>query len=99
LTGRFACAISGDTLPQRKPHPAPMMLASRMLNVAPRNIVYVGDAARDVEAGRAAGMTTIAAAYGYITADDDPRDWNADAIALDTADLAAQLLQAVNLDA
>ncbi|MGB5740660.1 MAG: HAD-IA family hydrolase [Woeseia sp.] len=91
LTRRMACAISGDTLPQRKPHPAPMLLASRMLNVDPGNVVYVGDAARDIEAGRAAGMATIAAAWGYITADDDPRFWNADHLAA-TPDQLTHLL-------
>lgn len=97
LDRRVACAISGDTLPQRKPHPAPMLLASRQMNVAPERIVYVGDAARDVEAGHAAGMTTIAATYGYITDDDDPHTWKADAIATDTRELGRLLRTAVNL--
>ncbi|MBT8085509.1 MAG: HAD-IA family hydrolase [Woeseia sp.] len=91
LTPRLACAISGDTLPQRKPHPAPMLLASRMLNVEPQHIVYVGDAARDIDAGRAAGMATVAAAWGYITEDDDPARWDADHIARDPGELT-QLL-------
>ncbi len=91
LTGRMACAISGDTLPQRKPHPAPMLLASRLMNVEPPRIVYVGDAARDIEAGRAAGMQTVAAAWGYITADDDPCAWQADYIAEDPDDLTQWL--------
>lgn len=91
LTRRMACAISGDTLPQRKPHPAPMLLASRMLDVEPAQVVYVGDAARDIEAGRAAGMPTIAAGWGYITADDDPRAWDADCIATNPGELT-QLL-------
>ena len=91
LAQRAACAISGDTLPQRKPHPAPLLLASRMLNVAPERIVYVGDAARDIEAGRAAGMATVAAAWGYITDDDDPAAWAADHIAASPDELS-QLL-------
>jgi N-acetyl-D-muramate 6-phosphate phosphatase len=91
LQPRLACAISGDTLPQRKPDPAPMLLASRMLDVEPQHIVYVGDAARDIEAGRAAGMITVAACWGYITADDDPRRWQADLIAETPAELT-QLL-------
>lgn len=81
LTRRLACAISGDTLPQRKPHPAPMLLASRLLGVEPEHIIYVGDAARDIEAGRAAGMATVAAAWGYITTDDSAAAWRADALA------------------
>ncbi len=91
LQRRMACAISGDTLPQRKPNPAPMLLASRMLDIEPEHIVYVGDAARDIDAGRAAGMSTIAAGWGYITDDDDPANWQADAIAPTPADLT-QLL-------
>ncbi|MDZ7643729.1 MAG: HAD-IA family hydrolase [Woeseiaceae bacterium] len=85
LDSRIGCSVSGDTLPQRKPHPAPMLLASRLLDVEPARIVYVGDAARDIEAGRAAGMATIAAAWGYITDNDDPLHWRADVIARDPA--------------
>ncbi len=99
LLERAACAISGDTLPQRKPDPAPMLLASRMLNVDPQRVIYVGDAARDIEAGRAAGMTTVAASYGYITADDDPARWNADAMVGDTVELKRLLHAALNLEA
>ncbi|MCB1844168.1 MAG: HAD-IA family hydrolase [Halioglobus sp.] len=91
LSRRMHCAISGDTLPQRKPDPAPMLLASRILNVEPKHIVYVGDAARDIQAGRAAGMATIAAAWGYITADDDPYAWHADLVAESPTALAAVL--------
>lgn len=95
---RAACAISGDTLEQRKPHPAPLLLASEQTGVAPQRTVYVGDAARDIEAGRAAGMITIAVEYGYIS-DDDPRSWKADHIAADTAELTKMLLKGFNLEA
>ena len=81
LSSRAACSISGDTLPQRKPDPAPLLLASRQIGVPSERMVYVGDAVRDIEAGRAAGMFTIAATYGYITAEDDPRSWEADLVA------------------
>ncbi len=74
------CIISGDRLPQRKPHPAPLRLAAAQLEVAPARCVYVGDAPRDIEAGRAAGMATIAAAYGYIRPRQDPRSWGADLV-------------------
>jgi phosphoglycolate phosphatase len=74
------CVISGDRLPQRKPHPAPLHLAAAQLEVAPARCVYVGDAPRDIEAGRAAGMATIAAAYGYIRPRQDPRSWGADLV-------------------
>ena len=91
LTPRLGCAISGDTLPQRKPHPAPMLLASRLLRVEPGHIVYVGDAARDIEAGRAAGMLTVAAGWGYIAEGDDPARWQAD-IVVETPEELTQLL-------
>lgn len=73
-----ACVIGGDRLPQRKPHPAPLRLAASELGVTPERCVYVGDAPRDIEAGRAAGMTTIAAAYGYIRPGVDVAGWGAD---------------------
>jgi len=98
LSGRISCAISGDTLPQRKPHPAPLLLACERTGVDPAQSIYVGDDARDILAGRAAGMTTIAAAYGYIKAEDDPVLWEADHIAGDTRELTKMILQAVSLD-
>lgn len=98
LAKRSACIVSGDTLEQRKPHPAPLLHACELAGVQPAEAIYVGDASRDIEAGRAAGMTTIAAAYGYITADDNAAAWGADLIAADTAELAQIVLKAVNLD-
>ncbi|HUD97918.1 MAG TPA: HAD-IA family hydrolase [Woeseiaceae bacterium] len=92
LAGRAACIVSGDTLPQRKPDPAPLLLASRLAGVTPARSVYVGDAERDIAAGRAAGMATIAAAYGYIVAGDDPARWRADRIALDIGALRQMIL-------
>ena len=99
LTGRAGCIVSGDTLKQRKPDPEPLLHACDLLGVGPADALYVGDADRDIEAGRRAGLMTIAAAYGYITADDDPGRWGADAIARDTAELAQIVLKAVTLDA
>ncbi len=99
LTSRLCCAVCGDTLPQRKPDPAPLLLGCQQAGTAPQRTVYVGDAARDMEAARAAGMTAIAAAYGYIVPGDDPAAWKPDAIASDTKELAKMLLKAVNLDA
>ena len=98
LSSRVACSISGDTLPQRKPDPAPLLLASQQIGVPSEKTVYVGDAVRDIEAGRAAGMFTIAATYGYITDDDDPGTWEADLIAGDTRELTHYLLKGVNLE-
>jgi phosphoglycolate phosphatase len=75
LDRRAACAVSGDTVAERKPHPLPLLHAARLVGVEPGRCVYVGDAERDIQAGRAAGMTTVVAAYGYIPADEDPRQW------------------------
>jgi phosphoglycolate phosphatase len=68
------------------------------MGVASAKTIYVGDAVRDIEAGRAAGMFTIAASWGYITDDDDPGAWEADLIAADTRELTHYLLKGVNLD-
>ena len=71
--------VSGDTTPHAKPHPAPLLEAARQLGVAPERCLYVGDDERDIVAGRAAGMPTVAAAYGYLGALADTSGWNADA--------------------
>jgi phosphoglycolate phosphatase len=70
--------ISGDSTPHAKPHPAPLIEAARQLGVAAGRCVYVGDDERDIAAGRAAGMPTVAAAYGYLGAATGTHDWNAD---------------------
>lgn len=97
LAERSAATVSGDTLSVRKPDPEPLLHACRLAGVRPARVIYVGDASRDIEAGRRAGMATVAAAYGYITEDDDPAAWGADRIAGDTGDLAQILLKGVNL--
>ncbi len=98
LANRSVCAISGDTLPVRKPEPAPVLLGCDIAGVDTHRSIYIGDASRDIEAGLRAGVATIAAAYGYITEDDDPREWGADIIATDTEELTQIVLKAVNLD-
>ena len=80
LAPRVRSVVSGDSLPQRKPHPAPLLLAARELGVAAERCVYVGDAPRDIEAGKNANMATIAAAYGYIRPHEDPYSWGADLV-------------------
>jgi phosphoglycolate phosphatase len=79
LGGRAGTVVSGDTLAQRKPHPAPLLHAARELGIDPNHCIYLGDAERDIEAGRAAGMRTIATSYGYIRPSEDFRLWRADA--------------------
>ena len=76
------CVISGDTTPHAKPHPAPLLEAARRLDIAPGDCWYVGDDLRDIEAGRAAGMVTVACNWGYCGAI-DPATWGADFL-LDT---------------
>lgn len=66
LSHRAACIVSGDTTPNIKPHPEPLFHACRVLKVLPTQCLYIGDAERDIMAGKAAGMTTIAALFGYI---------------------------------
>jgi phosphoglycolate phosphatase len=98
LAHRSACTISGDTLAVRKPEPDPILLGCDIAGVDAHRSIYVGDSARDIESGLRAGAATIAAAYGYITEDDDPREWGADIIALDTRELTQIVLKAVNLE-
>jgi phosphoglycolate phosphatase len=71
--------VCPDDVSERKPHPESLYLNCRELGCAPHEAIYVGDHLRDIEAGRRAGMYTIAAAYGYIEPGDDPGDWGADA--------------------
>ena len=97
LASRSACTVSGDSLPVRKPDPAPLLLACDMAGIDACRSIYIGDALRDIEAGLRAGMATIAAAYGYITEDDDPYNWGADEVVADAAELTQIVLKAVNL--
>jgi len=73
-----ACSVSGDTCPERKPHPMPLLHACELVGAEPAATLYVGDAERDMEAGRAAGMTTVCALFGYLLPEDEPRRWPAD---------------------
>jgi len=81
--------VCPDDVTERKPHPESLLLNCRELGCAPAEAIYIGDHPRDIEAGRRAGMYTIAAAYGYIEPGDDPQRWGADARADDSADLHA----------
>jgi phosphoglycolate phosphatase len=83
--------VSGDQLPQRKPHPAPLLLAAEELGVEPGRCIYVGDAPRDIEAGRAAGMSTVAAGYGYIRPHEDVLGWRPDHLVRHPQELARLL--------
>ena len=78
LADRTATLICGDTVAHSKPHPAPLLEAAHRLACAPGDCVYVGDDRRDVDAGRAAAMRTVVAAWGYLGAGDAPAAWGAD---------------------
>lgn len=78
ISSRCACVVSGDTLPKRKPHPDPLLLASDIIKIAPENCVYVGDDPRDIYAGNSAGMYTCVANYGYIEDETQTDQWGAD---------------------
>lgn len=79
--------VCPDDIGERKPHPETLYRNCKDLDCAPHEAIYVGDHLRDIEAGRRAGMYTIAAAYGYIEPGDDPADWEADALATSGHDL------------
>ena len=84
--------VCPDDVSQRKPHPESLHRNCSELGCAVHEAIYVGDHQRDIEAGRRAGMYTIAAAYGYIEADDDPRHWGADAHAEHSTELLSLIL-------
>ncbi|MCP5335745.1 MAG: HAD-IA family hydrolase [Oceanospirillaceae bacterium] len=95
LRPALASLVCPDDVANRKPHPEPMYKACEEMGADAAQCIYVGDHIRDIEAGRAAGMRTVAAAWGYIAAGDDIQRWGADFIAATPAELytwlAAQL--------
>ncbi|MEO6297182.1 MAG: HAD-IA family hydrolase [Dokdonella sp.] len=86
LRQRCAAVVTGDCLSVRKPHPAPVLRACELAGVAASECVFVGDDVRDVQAGRAAGVLTIAAAWGYLNGS-DPATWQADHVVASPRDL------------
>ena len=86
LRSRAACVIGGDTTGKIKPHPEPLLAASRAIGLAPESCIYVGDDLRDVEAGQAAGMKTAVAMWGYLNGQ-HPELWNADCMIEEPRDL------------
>jgi len=91
------CVISGDTMAHPKPHPAPLLEGARRLGLAPETCWYVGDDLRDIEAGRAAGMVTVACAWGYC-GNIEPSTWGADYV-LDTPAALLAVLQKLTIPA
>lgn len=80
LMERAACVVSGDTCNNRKPHPEPILYGCELAGSEADECLYIGDAERDIEAGRRAGLHTIVAMFGYIGEQDNPEDWQADAL-------------------
>jgi phosphoglycolate phosphatase len=90
--------VCPDDITHRKPHPETLYRNCRELGCGPHEAIYIGDHRRDIEAGRRAGMYTIAAAYGYIEPDDNAARWGADAEAHASADLARLILEPLRQD-
>ena len=78
LFDRAVSIVSGDDVTHQKPHPESLYLACQQADLKPEHCVYIGDAERDIAAGRHAGMRTLAACYGYIPGDQNPIHWGAD---------------------
>jgi len=89
---RCAVLVGGDSLPERKPHPLPLLHAAAAIAIDPADCVYVGDDRRDIDAARAAGMPSVVALWGYRLDDDDPATWQGDAM----IDMPQQLLDPAN---
>jgi N-acetyl-D-muramate 6-phosphate phosphatase len=87
LRARMGCVVSGDTVGQRKPHPAPMLHAAAEIGCEPAACLYVGDAERDVVAAQAAGMRVLVALFGYLGESDRPEAWRPDGYIHRPADL------------
>jgi len=80
LEKRAACVVSGDDAPKPKPSPETLLLACNQIGVSPQHCIYVGEAERDIQAGKAAGLKTVVALFGYIDVTDKPYEWGADAL-------------------
>jgi phosphoglycolate phosphatase len=87
LHARAKAVVAGDTTPHSKPHPAPLLEAARRVGLDPAHCLYVGDDVRDVQAGRAAGMTTVVAGWGYLGIGEPVETWGAQFIVRRPAEL------------
>jgi len=92
LAQRAAVVVCGDTTPHAKPHPEPLFHAARAMGLAPADLVYVGDDLRDAQAAQAAGMTMVAATWGYLGLGEPVHAWGADAVLDAPSRLAAWVL-------
>lgn len=78
LMSQVSCVVSGDTLAKRKPDPEPILHACQLMNCSVTDSLYIGDAERDIQAAKSAGMRTVLALYGYLAETDQPESWGAD---------------------
>lgn len=95
LAARSAVLVCPDHVPRSKPAPDMLLLACEQMGIAPADVLFVGDDARDIEAGRAAGCKTAAVTYGYIHPEDNPRHWGADVVVDHPLELRAVLDRAL----
>jgi phosphoglycolate phosphatase len=93
LRQQAASIVCGDCTPNPKPAPDPILLAAQQSGFAVRDCIYVGDDLRDIQAGAAAGMRTVAAAWGYLGLHPNPHDWNADVV----VDTPTELIEMIEL--
>lgn len=93
LSSRSAVLLCPEHVEKSKPAPDMLLAACEQLQLDPRQVLYVGDDKRDIDAGRAANMHTVAVRYGYIVPGDNPSNWGADAV-IDNIDEIDALLEA-----
>lgn len=87
LTERCSVLVCPEDVSQSKPSPEGLVLAAKELGLSTESCLYLGDHQRDIDAGRAAGMTTIACGFGYLKPGESAHDWNADHLVERSADL------------
>ena len=91
LDSRAACVVCGDDAARAKPHPDTLLKACELTGRRVDECLYVGDAERDIQAGKAAGMRTVISLYGYIDDADKPHEWEADGVIQHPSELLALL--------
>ncbi len=95
LNNRAACIVSGDTTNYSKPHPAPLLEACKITKSTPCNCVYIGDARNDIQAAQRAMMPSLAASYGFINPEDQPKTWGANAVVENSSQILEWVLDHV----
>ena len=88
ITDKVDVVVCPDDLNIAKPDPRPLLHACEQVGAEPAGCIYVGDHLRDIEAGKAAGMKTIAASYGYIEDPASVPEWQADYLLEKSAEIS-----------